>query len=214
MPWGHERFVTFPTSKNVNKAELRKHYLQKRKDLSPNKREALSGEIVYRFNEISLGHLKFIHIFYPITGKKEFNSLLLKKRLERDYPHLQFLLPKANLVEHTLLHILWEKDTPLAMNQWGITEPENGTEISAKMIDAVLVPLLTFDTTGNRLGYGKGFYDRFLAECRIDVLKIGVSYFEPEQAFEEVDQYDIPLDICVTPAKVWYFEKGHKKSGL
>lgn len=198
----------------MNKTDLRKYYLQKRKDLSPSEREALSTEIVDRFEEISFGHLKFIHIFYPITGKQEFNSLLLKNKLESHYPHLQFLLPKANLSDHTLSHILWEKDTPLAMNQWGITEPECGTVISVQEIDAVIVPLLTFDAQGNRLGYGKGFYDRFLVECRTDVLKIGVSYFEPEQAFEEVDQYDIPLDICVTPAKVWYFNNGHKKSGF
>ncbi|HEY0054188.1 MAG TPA: 5-formyltetrahydrofolate cyclo-ligase [Pedobacter sp.] len=198
----------------MNKIYLRKNYLQKRKELSPNEREALSTEIVDRFKEISFVHHKFIHTFYPITGKQEFNSLLLKNKLEMDYPHLQFLLPKANLVEHTLSHILWEKDTPLAMNQWGITEPECGTEISVQEIDAVIAPLLAFDTKGNRLGYGKGFYDRFLADCRIDILKLGVSYFEPEQAFEEVEEYDIPLDICVTPSKVWYFNKAHKKSGL
>jgi 5-formyltetrahydrofolate cyclo-ligase len=100
------------------------------------------------------------------------------------------------------------------MNQWGITEPEYGKEVPPQLIDVVIVPLLAFDTRGNRLGYGKGFYDRFLAECKADVLKIGVSYFEPEQAFEEVDEYDIPLDICVTPERVWSFIELHKKSGL
>ena len=198
----------------MNKVQLRNQYLTKRKDLLPSEQEDLSIKIVKRFGEVSLKGSHFIHIFYPITGKHEFNSLLLKERLENDYQNPQFLLPKADLINHTLTHILWEKNTPLAMNQWGITEPEYGKEVPPQFIDVVIVPLLAFDTRGNRLGYGKGFYDRFLAECKADVLKIGVSYFEPEQAFEEVDEYDIPLDICVTPERVWSFIELHKKSGL
>jgi 5-formyltetrahydrofolate cyclo-ligase len=69
----------------------------------------------------------------------------------------------------------------------------------------VIVPLLAFDKQGNRLGYGKGFYDRFLSDCRPDVIKAGTSYFEPEERFEELDQYDVPLDLCITPNNIWKF---------
>lgn len=189
----------------MNKKELRTIYLQKRKELLPAELETLSRAIVRKFETLSIKDVQFVHIYYPITGKHEFNSLLLKEHLATKYPQLKFVLPKSDTEEHTLTNILWEKDTPLAMNQWGITEPEYGTEIESSLIDMVIVPLLAFDKHGNRLGYGKGFYDRFLSDCRPDVIKAGTSYFEPEDSFAEVDEYDIPLDLCITPQKIWQF---------
>lgn len=189
----------------MNKKELRAVYLQRRRDLLPGEQESLSSAIVSHFDELKFDAIKFVHIYYPITGKHEFNSLLLKQHLSTKYPQLKFILPKSNTEDHTLTNILWEKDTPLAMNQWGITEPEYGEEIDSKLIDVVIVPLLAFDRLGNRLGYGKGFYDRFLTDCRPDVIKAGTSYFEPEEKFEEVNEYDIPLDLCITPDEIWKF---------
>lgn len=72
-------------------------------------------------------------------------------------------------------------------------------------IDVVFVPLLAYDNKGNRVGYGKGFYDHFLSECREDVVKIGLSFFEPEEAIEDVSATDIRLDYCVTPMTVYNF---------
>lgn len=189
----------------MNKKELRTIYLQKRKGLLPSELESLSMAIVRKFETVSINDVQFVHIYYPITGKHEFNSLLLKEYFASKYPQLKFVLPKSDTEEHTLTNILWEKDTPLAMNQWGITEPEYGTEIESKLIDMVIVPLLAFDKQGNRLGYGKGFYDRFLSDCRPNVIKAGTSYFEPEDSFAEVDEYDIPLDLCITPQRIWQF---------
>ena len=131
--------------------------------------------------------------------------MLLAGWIRSNHPEIKLLLPKSDLQNHTLEHIVWEEDTPLAMNEWGITEPENGEAIQPGLIDMVIIPLLAFDKAGNRIGYGKGFYDRFLAECRPDVRKIGISYFEPEEKFEEVDVFDIPLDVCLTPVKIWAF---------
>lgn len=189
----------------MNKKELRSIYLEKRKELLPDEQEGLSTAIVNIFESISFSSLRLVHIYYPITGKHEFNSLLLKEHLLNRYSHLKFVLPKSNTEDHSLTNILWEKDTPLAMNQWGITEPEHGEEIDSKLIDMVIVPLLAFDKKGNRIGYGKGFYDRFLADCRPDVLKAGTCYFEPEELLPEISEHDIPLDFCVTPRKIWKF---------
>jgi len=69
----------------------------------------------------------------------------------------------------------------------------------------VFVPLVVFDRKGNRAGYGKGYYDRFLMTCRPDCLKIGFSYFEPVELLEDKNQYDIPLNMCITPAGSYVF---------
>jgi len=70
------------------------------------------------------------------------------------------------------------------------------------MIDAVLIPLLAFDNQGFRVGYGGGFYDRFLPACRPEALKVGLSFFDPVDVIEDKDQYDIPMDYCVTPTEI------------
>ena len=69
----------------------------------------------------------------------------------------------------------------------------------------VLVPLLGFDERGHRVGYGKGFYDRFLAECNPKIQKIGLSLFEPVAQIDDTSDFDIPLDACITPNRIWYF---------
>ena len=192
----------------MNKAALRQCYLEKRRSLTTKDVEDLSQKILLQLKKLNIfNSIRNLHIFYPITGKKEINTLPIAEWLSKEYSNINLLLPKSDLQSHTLKHIIWDEDTPLAVNKWGITEPEQGEEIDPSEIDLVLIPLLAFDENGNRIGYGKGFYDRFLTECRDDTLKVGLSHFEPEVAFEQVDPFDIPMDYCVTPAKLWSFNK-------
>ncbi len=79
--------------------------------------------------------------------------------------------------------------------------------IDEKKMDIVLVPMLCFDEKGFRVGYGKGFYDKFLSLCREDCLKIGLSLFPPIQKIENVEDYDVKLDFCITPNQIYNFTK-------
>ena len=97
-----------------------------------------------------------------------------------------------------------ETDT-LHWNKWGIPEPLPFNLVGPEQIDAVLVPLVGFDTIGHRIGFGKGFYDRYLPLCRPDCLKIGISLFDPVDLIDEVESHDIPLDIAICPAKLYDF---------
>ena len=84
-------------------------------------------------------------------------------------------------------------------------EPVDGVEIPSTKIDVVFVPLLAFDEKGNRAGYGKGFYDAFLSECKPDAIKIGLSFFESEELITDVFEGDVKLDYCVTPNSIHSF---------
>jgi 5-formyltetrahydrofolate cyclo-ligase len=88
---------------------------------------------------------------------------------------------------------------------WGIPEPVGGTVVQPTDFDIVLIPLLAFDKYGHRVGYGKGFYDRYLLNCRPDCLKIGISLFDPVDLIEDAESHDIPLDIAICPAKMYDF---------
>jgi 5-formyltetrahydrofolate cyclo-ligase len=92
-----------------------------------------------------------------------------------------------------------------ANSDWGIPEPEGGQIIEPVKFDILLLPLVTFDLKGNRVGYGRGFYDRYLMNCRPDCLKIGISLFDPVALIEDVERHDIPLDVAICPAKLYDF---------
>ena len=97
------------------------------------------------------------------------------------------------------------EDTVYQTNQWGITEPKEGRVLEPQQIDLVFVPLLVCDKDGYRVGYGKGFYDRYLPNCREDIVKIGFSYFEPIEKITDTDQFDVPLTYCITPQHIYEF---------
>ncbi|WP_207429325.1 5-formyltetrahydrofolate cyclo-ligase [Pedobacter sp. SYSU D00535] len=191
----------------MEKQLLRKLYLEKRKSLTPQEVDQLSTAILKQFQSLDFQSVKLLHTYYPIAGKFEFNTQILTEWLRQAHPEIMLVLSKSDLQNHTLQHIIWERETPLAMNQWGITEPTDGETVAATEIDMVLIPLLAYDLDGNRIGYGKGFYDRFLADCKPACLKVGISFFAPVDESFETNEHDIPLDLCLTPEKIWHFKK-------
>lgn len=190
-----------------DKSALRSAYIEKRRALRPEQLKAFSERIALLFFSLPLGNVRYLHIYYPIPGKHEIDTLFITERIRLDYKEIQLILPKSDLVSCTLKHICWDDSTPLAMNSWGITEPLSGKEVTAKKLDLIVIPLLACDVEGNRLGYGKGFYDRFLASCRPDALKVGLSYFAPQETIIPHESHDMRLDVCVTPEKVWDFTR-------
>lgn len=191
----------------ADKSTLRAQYVEMRRALHPDELESLSKKIASNFFSLDLHAVRYLHIYYPIPGKQEIDSLFISEKIKQEYHRIELVLPKSDLKSCTLKHISWKESTPLSMNAWGITEPVQGPEISADLLDLIVIPLLACDMEGNRLGYGKGFYDRFLAGCRSDALKVGLSYFEPQQTVIPHENHDIPLDICITPDHVWRFKR-------
>jgi len=193
----------------VNKSDLRKHYLAERKKLSDEQILAASKAICDNlFKWASQQHawwdsIRSIHCFLPIRKQKEVDTFCIIRALRLRYPHIRIVISRTNASDNSLEHFLWDASTELRENSAGIPEPVNGQPYPADQIDLVLVPLLIFDQSGHRVGYGKGYYDRFLATCRIDTLKVGLSIFDPVEDFQEKNEWDIELDYCVTPEKVW-----------
>ena len=84
-------------------------------------------------------------------------------------------------------------------------EPINAQSFDDIKIEVVLVPLLSFDRKGYRVGYGKGFYDRFFLKCNQATKKIGLSLEPPLGNIQNKHEQDIPLDATVTPDCVYEF---------
>lgn len=190
----------------MTKEQSRKLYLQKRLGLSEAEFQRLTRRLTDNFfTSVDLSHINVLHTFLPIEKQKEVNTWLIIDRIKREYPHVQLAVPKINNQTSTIESFYFEDAGQLDKNTWGIMEPKQGIPTPSDKIDAVLVPLLAFDRKGNRVGYGRGFYDKFLAT--INCKKIGLSFFPPVQSIEGMSPQDVPIDVAVTPEGVFNLNK-------
>lgn len=185
------------------KNKLRKKYLSKRNELTPDQIEEFSLEIANKLLQLPIWDLEYYHLFLSITEKKEIDTEFILHILQGKDKNI--ILSKSDFNTRKLHNFLLTDTTVIRKNKWNIPEPIDGIEISSEKIEVVFVPLLAFDLNGHRLGYGKGFYDIFLASCKPEVIKVGVSFFEAENMIPELEISDIALDYCVTPNKTYIF---------
>jgi len=187
----------------MTKVELRKIYLARQRNLSPVERIGKSKQISNQFFQVfDLSKIDFFHCFIPIEKFNEIDTNLIFQRIWREFPQIMTLAPRVNFYTGNIENLKFASETELVKNAWEIFEPTHDETIETENIDLVLIPLLCFDARGFRVGYGKGFYDRFLKNCRADCLKIGLSYFEPVRKISGVREFDVRLDFCVTPENI------------
>ncbi len=187
------------------KNKLRRKYEALREDLTLEQIEESSLEIANRLLQLPIWDLDYYHLFLSIAEKKEVDTEFILHILQGKDKNI--VVSKSDFKTRQLHNYLLTDSTVIRKNKWGIPEPVGGIEIPSEKIDVVFVPLLAFDATGHRLGYGKGFYDIFLASCNPEVIKVGVSFFEAEELIPELENSDIAIDYCVTPHKTYVFKK-------
>nr|AIA12650.1 LytTr DNA-binding domain protein [uncultured bacterium] len=188
------------------KAELRKIYLARRKSLAAEERREKSRRIAANFfQNFDLRETRYLHCFLPIEKFAEIETKPIFQKIWQDFPQIQTLVPRVDFHTGEIENLTFKAETGLVQNAWEIHEPSHDETVPAEKIDLVLVPLLCFDERGFRVGYGKGFYDRFLKNCRNDCLKIGLSYFPPLPVIEDAHEGDVRLDFCVAPEGVRRF---------
>ncbi len=187
----------------MTKNELRTKSKLLRNQLSEAEVDKLSLAIANQLIELPIWENTYFHIFLPITQQKEVDTEYILHLLSGK--DKEIVVSKSDFDAVEMSHFLLTDSTKFRKNRYDIPEPVNGLEVPASKIDVVFVPLLAFDKSGNRVGYGKGFYDKFLSQCRPETIKIGLSFFEAEEAIDGVFTGDVKLDFCVTPSFVYRF---------
>ncbi|ADV48511.1 5-formyltetrahydrofolate cyclo-ligase [Cellulophaga algicola DSM 14237] len=186
----------------MDKKNLRLLYTAKREKLSPEEIIEDSISIANKLLQLPIWTKNNFHLYLSISEKKEIDTSFILSILQGKDKNV--ILSKMT-ASNSLQHFLLTDNTFLKKNKWNVPEPVGGIEIATATIDVVFVPLLAFDTLGNRVGYGKGYYDKFLAECKPDCIKIGLSFFDVSENITDILPTDISLDYCVTPAKTYQF---------
>ncbi len=192
----------------MKKKQLRKEFLARQMALSSGQRKLRNEKIEkLLFQTFDFSDFEFLHIFHSIEEMGEIKTSRIINTLWEECPNLKLVAPRVSKKRDRLENIQFDANSTFCVSEWGIPEPEGVDLIDDRLIDAVLVPLVCFDQLGERVGHGKGYYDKFLSNCRQDVLKIGLSYFRPIEKIDDIEDFDIRLDACVTPEKIFEFEK-------
>lgn len=193
----------------MKKSDLREKYLKKRESFSKEQVFSLSEKIFRNFTDnFILSENQKVHCFLSIPEKGEVDTqLFLNEFFKRD---IRVFVPK--IYRKKLISVEITAETPLLKNSWGISEPESNEDSGERDFDYVLTPLLYCDQQGNRVGYGKGYYDGFFETVNAETLKIGLSFFGPDEEIDDLRENDIPLDYLVTPTELLSFLGAASKS--
>lgn len=187
----------------MKKKQLRAHYKTLRASLTEEAIDNYSITIANQLLTLPIWDYSFYHVFLSIESQKEINTDYILNILSGKDKNI--IISKSNFKTNTLTNYLLTDATTLKLSAYNIPEPIDGIQIPNQNINVVFVPLLGFDLKGNRVGYGKGFYDNFLANCKPDTIKIGLSFFEAETEIKDIYEGDITLDYCITPEKIYRF---------
>ena len=183
----------------MNKEELRQKYLLIRKNIinKQEKSESIANLIIN--NEI-YKKARVIALYKSLSNEVD-TTLLITKSIELKKV---VLLPRVEGMDLEF-HEIKDIHSPLIKSNFGVEEPVKNeiTRFNKNLIDLVIVPGVCFDKRGNRLGYGKGYYDRFLMNSNLKC--IGICYEEQiTDNLLEISSYDVKMDFLVT-------EKGYIK---
>jgi len=189
----------------MNKSALRKVYKEKRLLLTNEIMRSYDEQILSRIKEYQFKTPTYFLSYFPIAHHHEPDTKLVTNYIKKQFIGTTLCYPRINETSGLMDAIALNEATIFNKNNYHISEPANGEIIPADKINIILVPLLAFDIQGHRIGYGKGFYDKYMANCNSNTLKIGLSYFPPIDIIDDANEYDIPLNLCFTPSDVYEF---------
>lgn len=197
-----------------SKKELRQEFKIKRCQLSTAEEKRLNQELLAQFQKLDLIAVRYMHIFLPIEKYHEPDTYSIIKYVKEFFPGIILVVSRSSFVDYSMQHYILDAKTVFETNEWGIPEPVAGIEVSPLDIDLILVPLLIFDREGYRVGYGKGFYDRFFALCKHNVQRVGLSFFDPLSTIADKNEYDVKLTKVLTPHHIYCFDSPESQDSI
>lgn len=187
------------------KKEIRTLYREKRRNLSEPERVKLDDLLLIQFQTAGLPFIESLLSYWPIEENNEPDTHLFTEFLRFRNPEMKVCYPVSDFSTGEMQAVITGIDTPFTKKDYNIHEPDSQEILEAEYLEMVFVPLLAFDQEGYRVGYGKGFYDKYLATCDPACIKVGFSYFDPIGRIGDRNEFDVPLDLCITPSSIYVF---------
>jgi 5-formyltetrahydrofolate cyclo-ligase len=181
------------------KNRLRKELLERREVISSAKWAVSSESIARKLKQLSFFKTaKTIHCYVSMNERREVNTHPLIKGMITSGKRV--VVPVTDSEDGTLSHVELHSFDDLAANKWGVLEPVKNKGVDVAKIDLVIVPMVGGDENCNRIGYGRGFYDRFLKD--VSCPKTGLCFEQNIIKKLPVEPFDIPLNKIVTEERV------------
>jgi 5-formyltetrahydrofolate cyclo-ligase len=188
----------------MKKNEIRQIYRLRRQALNQEECDKLSKMIFTKLvNSFELKNVN-MGIFLPIKEQNEPNTFMLFSMNE--LKDTKFFAPIVEGNKEEMIFYKINSSDEFKLGMFNIPEPTSKEKIESSNLNVLLLPLLAFDNKGFRVGYGKGFYDKYLNRSSMDLVKIGVSLFEDPIEIDDVNEFDIKMDYCVTPNQIFKFK--------
>ncbi|CAN5434112.1 5-formyltetrahydrofolate cyclo-ligase [soil metagenome] len=187
------------------KKELRDKYKKARLAISEKDRIINSDLILINFQKLELPFINCALTYLAAELLGEIDTSLILRYLEFKNPSLRIVVPRIDVKSEIFRAVEIKKNDVIVKNHFGVSEPTGGTIVHPQEIDLAIVPLLAFNTRGFRVGFGKGYFDKFLSLCKPEAIKIGLSDYEAEEEIDDINTFDIPLNFCITPQNIYSF---------
>jgi 5-formyltetrahydrofolate cyclo-ligase len=187
------------------KNTVRKEFLERRMNILDEDLQQKTALIASGFRKIILPPVNYLLSYNALASRREFDVSVCESILKEQNPVMRVAWPKIHVDMLDMEAGLVEQDGLFTKNRFNILEPIGGGIVPPQQLDVIFVPLIAFDLHGYRVGYGKGYYDRYLAQCRTDAVKIGFSFFDAVDYIEDIDEFDVPLNFCITPHRIYEF---------
>ena len=189
----------------MTKPAIRKQMLARRRQMSGEEARRRSQAVFQNFLSVfNPERHRTVHLFLSIVKFQELDTSPIIAFLSEKHPDVKVGVPRVDFAAKTLLHHEYD-EAALAENSWGIREPlESAPALKPEEFDLALVPMLAFDRQCHRVGYGGGYYDKFLAQVRKDCHKFGLCYqFGLLEANLSPENFDVAVDCVITDERVY-----------
>lgn len=205
-----QRILVFSKIYKMTKQDARYFYLNKRKKLSNYEFNLLNDKIIHQYYQFNFNPFHSIMSYAPILKNNEPNIQSIITPFFNQVS-IKIFYPYTDLNLNSIIPIqVHQYPFEIIENKWGIQEPKfhdslKMINLNEILISFIFVPLIIADKNGNRIGYGKGFYDRFFSQVKT-LYRIGISIFEPIDVIEDATELDIKLTHCITPENCYEFK--------
>lgn len=191
---------------NPSSQQIRQHIRQCRRQLSEPEQQQAPFQVIQHLDQIKrIQQAKNIALFLSFDGELNTQPLIDYFWQQGKQVYLPVLHPFS---EGNLLFLRYDSQTLLETHTFGMAQPALNVNhvIPVAELDIIFTPLVAFDHNGNRLGMGKGYYDRTLANWQQKgVYPIGLAHNCQQVENIDANPWDIPLPEIITPSKRWQF---------
>ncbi|MDR8392354.1 5-formyltetrahydrofolate cyclo-ligase [Aliifodinibius sp. S!AR15-10] len=186
-------------STQQEKEELRQRLLDTRSSLSESEFEEASESIIARLQTLpEIRQSRTLHCYVSMNSRREVDTHFFLRWMLAS--NKRVIVPITYFEATELKHVELHSFEDLQPNKWGVLEPSDGKEVSPRQLDLVIVPMVGADLQCNRIGYGKGFYDRFLAG--VNCPTVGLCFEECIVDRIPTESFDVSLSAVVTEERV------------